>query len=240
MAAILLPLCMIFPVLFSQVLALNRGIISLDNITFDKIIDVHKATLVKFDKKYAYGEKEEEFQKFALKVAPNPDFLVAEVGATDWGEEENKDLMQRFGVMSNNYPTFKLFLKGKDPVDFNGAVKHKQLLKFATENTGFWFGSSKGIPVFDKLLMKFLKSDAEIKLKTITQCQELLSAQMDSGQKQVGKIYVNIMRKVYDKGLQYITNEVRRVKKMLNEKITEAKKQAFEHKLEILKVQMEQ
>ena len=58
----------------------------------------------------------------------------------DWGEKENQDLMDRFGVKKEEYPVFKLFIKGKDPVNFNGDLTENKLLKFTQENTGFWFG----------------------------------------------------------------------------------------------------
>ena len=58
----------------------------------------------------------------------------------DWGEKENQDLMDRFGVKKEDYPAFKLFIKGKDPVNFNEDLTENKLLKFTQENTGFWFG----------------------------------------------------------------------------------------------------
>lgn len=48
--------------------------------------------------------------------------------------------MDKFGIMPEQYPVFKLFLKGKDPVNFSGDVTENDLLKFTTKNTGFWFG----------------------------------------------------------------------------------------------------
>ena len=65
---------------------------------------------------------------------------VAIVCFVDWGEKENQDLMDRFGIKQEDYPTFKLFMKGQDPITFSGDVTENSLLTFTQENTGFHFG----------------------------------------------------------------------------------------------------
>ena len=56
-----------------------RGVLSLDSLTFDKIIDGSRPVVVKFDKQYAYGDKEDAFKAFATEMAGST-LVVAEVG----------------------------------------------------------------------------------------------------------------------------------------------------------------
>ena len=49
------------------------------------------------------------------------------------------------------------------------------------------------------------------------------------------KTYLNIMKKISTKGLNYIEDEVKRIQKMMKEKLTEQKMKSFEIKLNILK-----
>eukprot|EP00795_Rhopilema_esculentum_P015067 gene15067-6232_t len=221
-------------VLCTAVLSEHKGILSLDSVTFDKIIEISKATLVKFDKKYAYGEKEDSFKKFADKVSSHPDLLVAEVGATDWGEKENQDLMERFGIKSQNYPSFKLFQKGKDPISFSGEVTEHDLLKFTADQTGFWFGLPGTIKELDTLAQQFLKSDIDEYDSIITEAERITEAQKEKKKMETSRKYISIMKKIKSKGLDYIKEESERIQKMIKEKMTEKKKKSFEIKLNIL------
>lgn len=64
-----------------------------------QVIGKHKAVLVKFDKQYAYGEKEDEFKKFAEKASSQPDLLVAEVGVSGIEITLDMFIMKRYVCM---------------------------------------------------------------------------------------------------------------------------------------------
>lgn len=114
-----------------------------------QFVDGSRDVLVKFDKQYPYGqcfslrlscsdtlfsffffcfvcfpgEKEDEFKKFAQKVAPSR-LWVTEVGVQDYGEHENKPLADRFGINKVKKKSMnKIFMKrcnagGDDSLQF--------------------------------------------------------------------------------------------------------------------------
>ena len=80
-------------------LAINcKGCTPLDNLSFDKLLSKFKVSIVKFDVAYPYGDKHEEFGKFSLAAAEVEDLFVGEVGIKDYGDKDNADLAERFGV----------------------------------------------------------------------------------------------------------------------------------------------
>lgn len=71
-----------------------KGALSLDKYTFDKVVKSNLFdVLVKFDEEYAYGEQEDEFEKFVdvinEQAQHHVDFLVARVVVEK--QENNND-----------------------------------------------------------------------------------------------------------------------------------------------------
>ena len=88
-----------------------KGCTPLDEATFDKIVDKFRASLVKFDVAFPYGDKQDTFAKVAESVADVPDLLAAEVGVKDYGDKDNEGLAKRFKVVKEDYPVVILFVK---------------------------------------------------------------------------------------------------------------------------------
>lgn len=218
--------------------ASTKGAIALDILTFDKVIGKHKAVMVKFDKQYAYGEKEDEFKKFAENTASQPDLLVAEVGVSEYGEKENDQLRERFNIKKEDFPVYKLFIQGqKEPIDFKGEIKSEELTRFAKKEAGLWIGLPGCVEKFDKLaeeLVKTAKNDPAKIDEVIEKAQKELATTTDERQKKSGDLYVKIMKKIKEKGLDFIETEIKRVEKLQKEKITSTKKELFKTRLDIL------
>merc|ERR1719248_137217 len=118
----------------------DRGIIKLDNTTFDRIVDGTKSVFVRFDKEYSYGDEHDAWKEFAKTVGESAaDLLSADVGVSEYGDKDNSDLAERFGVKSDDFPRFLLFTKGmkstNSPLVYTGEKKADGLLRFAQEKT---------------------------------------------------------------------------------------------------------
>ena len=221
-------------IIFPSAVLTTKGVLPLDSLTFDKVIKKHKVVLVKFDKQYAYGEKEDEFKKFAEQAATQSDLLVAEVGISEYGEKENDDLRERFGVNKDDYPIFKLFKQGeKEPIDFTQSVTSEDLARFVRIESGLWLGKPNTLENFDKLVAEFLKAETDKYDDFIGRAEEAMSETEEKDQK-TAKIYVSTMKKIKEKGVEFVTSETARVNKLLKEKVSDAKKAMFKSRLDIL------
>lgn len=106
------------------------GCLELDELTFDKVLSKFSTVLVKFDIAYPYGEKHENFAKFAADNTVNqPNFAVAVVGIKDYGDKENSNLGERFKI-GDKYPVIKLFRNGdtENSIDYPKGLKSFYLI----------------------------------------------------------------------------------------------------------------
>ena len=99
----------------------DRGILKLDNTTFDRIVDGHRNVLVRFDKEYAYGDENDAWKEFAKTVAESAaDMLIADVGVSEYGDKDNADLADRYSIALDDFPQYRLFKRSKDPLKYAG------------------------------------------------------------------------------------------------------------------------
>jgi len=249
-AAALLPIC-------SHATAM--GAVKLDNYTFDKMIATPGlSTLVKFDKTYAYGEKEDAFKEICKLAYHVKDLLVTEVPIQEYGDKENEDVALRFNVKSNEYPAFLIFKGSVDaPVKFVGFPNptSKQPSDWSEEEDGKW-GPPMITDVTAENLIIWLRQNG-VRMPsagTITELDEVVKRFLNEGMKdedlQAAKalaegdhkndkkapVYVKIMEKVKAKGNDYVQTELARVQKIMAGKLNEEKKAEMADKIKILNV----
>ncbi|XP_041350337.1 endoplasmic reticulum resident protein 29-like isoform X7 [Gigantopelta aegis] len=213
-----------------------KGSVPLNSGVFDKIISKHKVALVKFDETYPYGEKQDEFKKVAEASTSQPDLLIAEVQTADYGDKDNADLAEKFGVKKENHPVYKLFIQGRDdPVDYKGNSKNADdIKKFIMKESGLWLGLPACLEEFDKIVKDFFAANGNKRNDILAKAEEVAKSFTTEDQKTSAEIYIKTMKKIIEKGDNFIESEITRVEKLRDGKVSDRKKEQLGSRLNIL------
>lgn len=95
-------------------------------------------------------------------------------------------------------------------------------------------GMPNCIEKFDKLAEELLGSDSSSYADIVQKAEKVLEDTTDEKEKASGDIYIKIMKKIQEKGVDYVDTEMARVQKLLKDKITDKKKELFKKRLDIL------
>jgi len=213
----------------------DRGILKLDNTTFDRIIDGSKSVFVRFDKEYSYGDEHDAWKDFAAKVGDSSaDMLVCDVGVSEYGDKDNSDLSDRYSIKADDFPQYRLWLKGSassaDPTVFKGDKKSDDFLRFVQAEAGVWVGLPGQIKEMDALAKEFVSGDKA----AVTAKAEAALKTLDQKEGEFGKYYVKVMAKASEKA-DFVTKEQERLQKMIDDgSVKAAKKEQFGRRLNIL------
>merc|ERR1711976_44876 len=226
----------------ATVLAINcKGCTPLDTLSFDKLLSKFKVSIVKFDVAYPYGDKHEEFGKFSLAAAEVEDLFVGEVGIKDYGDKDNSDLADRFGVKKEDFPVVILFVmdtqRGKviDQHRFNDEFKADNIKTFIRQKSGIYLPRPGCLEEFDNLADKLMTiTDPGAKGKIIVEA-ETIKDKLNEDKVKKAEIYIKIMHKVVSEGEVFIAKETERVTKLIDGKISDGKKKQLEQRINILK-----
>jgi len=208
----------------------DRGILKLDNTTFDRIVDGSKAVFVRFDKEYAYGDEHDAWKDYAKTVGESAaDLLTADVGVSEYGDKDNSDIAERFSIKSDDFPQYRLWKKGMaasvEPIKFTGAKKADEFLRFVQEKAGAWIGLPGQIKALDELAKEFI-GGADVLAKA-----EAAAAGLTED---TAKYYVKVMTK-FSSDKEFITKESSRLKKMMDDgSVKASKKEQFGRRLNVL------
>lgn len=245
--------------LLLEAIAVAPGAVKLDNMTFDKVVKLPGQTmLVKFDKSYAYGETEDEFKELCKLAYPVKNFLIAEIPVQEYGDKENDDVRERFGLSVDDFPVF-LYFKGSAEayIKFEGFADptSRKPANWDDDEDGDWEAPMKTDPTAENLILWLRMQGVKLpSIGTIPELDEaaerfltggLKDSEIQAAEKLVTEehgndvkapIYIKIMKKIKDKGIAYIATETTRVEKVLQGKVTEEKRIEMSDKLKILSV----
>lgn len=214
-----------------------KGCTPLDTWTFDKLISRFSAAIVKFDIAYPYGKKHDEFTKLAAAGRGADNLLVAEVGVKDYGDMENMDLQERFGVKKDDFPVVKLFVQGQeDPIDFEGEFNEDGLKKFIRQHSQVYIGLENCLEKFDRIADRFITTKDETERKQyLREAEDEWDILKNPSDRKSAETYVKLMRRMREKGNEYVREEKIRIDKLLKDKVSKEKKSELEGKINILR-----
>jgi len=211
----------------------ERGILKLDNTTFDRIIDGSRSVFVRFDKEYSYGEEHDAWKDYAKKVGESSaDLLSADVGVSEYGDKDNSDLAERFKINSEDFPQYRLFTKGTnsyaEPLVYTGEKKSDEFLRFVQDKAGAWIGLPGQIKELDALAKEFIgATDKDAVLK---KAEEAAAASKE----ETAKYYIKVMQKSAA-DTEFVTKETTRLKRMMEDgSVKPTKKEQFGRRLNVL------
>ena len=202
-----------------------------------QVVPEFKATVVKFDVAYPYGEKHDEFGKVADATRGVQDLLIAEVNVKDYGEKENADLAEKYEIKTKEFPQLRLFRKGfSDPEPYTGEWKADDIIQWVKTTTGVYVGLPGCIEKFDKLAAEFIRiRDKEKREKLLQEAKDIVKVGLETPKStDYANTYVKLMEKILEKGDEFVSKEIQRVENLRKTKVSVEKKESLQKRLNIL------
>ena len=100
--------------------------------------------------------------------------------------------------------------------------------------TGLWLGLPGCIEQLDKIVKDFTTASDDEKTKLLAKAEEESSKLTTESQKASADMYIKTMKKVIEKGNDFIDTEIKRVEKLQSGKLSDKKKEQLNDRLNIL------
>lgn len=107
------------------------------------------------------------------------------------------------------------------------------LKKFVKKHSNLYIGFDGCIESLDILVDDFISKTKEEQNEVIKKV-EVVSEKFDDNDKKISKVYLTIMKRIIEKGSNFVNEEQRRIENLRSSKISDNKKKELTHKLNIL------
>jgi len=195
----------------------KHGVLELDDITFDKIVDGSKDVVVQFVE-YAWKDSH-IYEAVGDEFAKRNDLFVTKVATKD-----NSVLKERFHVEKEPFLLFFHKSAIEHPVQFHGENKAEDIISFINAEL------SPQMTELKNLAGRFLYTPSA----SLVSDAEHLVQQLHSSHQEFGKAFLATLRKIQDKGNEWIDKERSRLQNLISSKSTVPAKQAeFKQKLSV-------
>jgi protein disulfide-isomerase A6 len=211
----------------------------LTNDNFDKyVMDPNKNVLIEFYAPWCGHCKSLApiYEKVAETFKNEPNCIVAKVDA-----DGEKALGSRFGI--SGFPTIKFFSKtNKEGEEYSSGRSEQSFIDYLNEKCGTNRVSGGGIDdkagridAFDTAAETFMKK-ADERDALIADLTKTTENESDPDYKKSGEYYLKVMKKVQEKGVEYVTKEISRLQRLLEGHMTADKRDSMFKRKNILAV----
>ncbi|XP_062500839.1 uncharacterized protein LOC134178068 [Corticium candelabrum] len=210
------------------------AVVDLDPSNFDKIVkDESNDVLVEFYAPWCGHCKAltPKYEKVGAAYKNEPNCVVARLDA-----DGHRSIGEKYGV--SGFPTIKFFPKdNKDGEEYNGDREEKDFVEFLNKKCGTHrlisgaLDSSAGlVEELNELAKKFMAEE-----NNRDSIMEQASAVADGhASKQDATYYVKVMKKIQEKGTEFVTSEVSRIERLLGGSVSANKADEFTKRKNVL------
>jgi len=196
-----------------------KGVLELDEITWDSVMDGSRSVLVAFQE--LNWKHPKDYEKVASEFQKDH-VLVAKVDCSG-----NADLKAKYNI--DSYPSIKYFPKGQkeNPTQYTGADSSSDLIDFVKVQL------NPKLQDLKHLAEDFVAKPAE--RVTIVKKADAIVNGLEGSDKEYASFYTSNMKKIQEKGDEFVETEKIRLNGLISSKATADKKKAeFTKRLNIL------
>jgi len=197
----------------------SKGVIEIDEISFDRIVDGSHPVLVSFNE---FGWKNpKDYEKVAAEFK-GTNVIVAKVDC-----KNNEELKQKFQIES--YPAVRFFAQGQtdSPLLYNGADNSDDVIDFVRVQL------SPKLLELRALATQYMNSKST-RSNTLAAAESIVNG-LDGANKEYAAYFVNSMKKIQEKGEDFVNTEKDRLQGLVNSpSATDKKKNEFSKRLNVL------
>jgi len=197
----------------------SKGVIEIDDVSFDRIVDGSHPVLVSFNE---FGWKNpKDYEKVAAEFK-GTNVIVAKVDS-----KNNEDLKKKFNIES--FPAIRFFAQGQtdSPLLYNGADNPEDIIDFVRVQL------NPKLLELRTLATQFMNSKSS-RSNTLAAADAIVNG-LDGANKEYAGYFVNSMKKIQEKGDDFVGTEKERLQGLVNSpSATDKKKNEFSKRLNVL------
>jgi len=197
----------------------SKGVIELDDVCFDRIVDGSHPVLVSFNEFSWKNPK--DYEKVAAEFK-GTNVIVAKVDC-----KNNEDLKMKFNIES--YPAVRFFGadQTENPLIYSGADNAEDIIDFVRTQL------SPKLLELKNLATQFMENKSKRSSSLAT--AESIANSLEGPNKEYAGYFVNSMKRIQEKGDEFVAAEKTRLQGLLNSPSTaEKKKSEFSKRLNVL------